>query len=209
MFSEELFSNLPRLHHLNLSSNLLQDFHNETFEKNEELELLDISHNKFVSFNEFTFKGLEVLEVGTNLISNVHLKHRKSFANKVFNASHNEIQLIDNTIFKHFTFLRHLDLSHNQIAFVTDGTFDTMSILVSIKLNNNALKTIGDSVFSGMKLKRLDLSENQLSSDSFLWSNVELEHLNLTYNYYKRLNASLLDNVLTDLWGKLSPSISL
>lgn len=48
---------------MNLSHNLLEDFMNGTFVKNEELVLLDISYNNFVAFTEFTFNGLEVLEV--------------------------------------------------------------------------------------------------------------------------------------------------
>lgn len=194
---------MPRLHHLNLSQNFLIEILNKTFEKNEELSLLDISYNKVDSFNEFTFKGLEVLEVRQSyLIFNVHLKHRKSFANKTLNASHNEIKFIDNTIFKHFTFLKYIDLSNNRIASVTDQTFKPMAILVSIELNNNEIMSIGDLEFSGMKLKLLDLSSNRLSSDNFLWSSVEIENLNLTNNAYKKLNATLLDNILTDLWGE-------
>lgn len=54
---------MPRLHHLNLSHNILASFDNETFSRNEELLTLDISHNEFSEFDESTFKGLEVLEV--------------------------------------------------------------------------------------------------------------------------------------------------
>lgn len=69
-FHQDLISNLPRLHSLNLSHNLLDDFSDDTFAKNEELLSLDVSFNYFVEFTEFTFKGLEVLEVcvGSNLI---------------------------------------------------------------------------------------------------------------------------------------------
>lgn len=54
---------MPRLHQLNLSSNRLDDFSDETFAKNEELVSLDIAHNNLKTFTELTFKGLEVLEV--------------------------------------------------------------------------------------------------------------------------------------------------
>ena len=62
-FEQELISNMPRLHHLNLSHNLLYELKDETFEKNEELISLDISYNKFEYFSNLSFKGLEVLEV--------------------------------------------------------------------------------------------------------------------------------------------------
>lgn len=54
---------MPRLHHLNVSHNLLHELKDETFEKNEELISLDISYNKFEYFSNLSFKGLEVLEV--------------------------------------------------------------------------------------------------------------------------------------------------
>lgn len=54
---------MPRLHHLNLSHNFLEEFDDDTFSKNEELVSLDISFNKFEEFSELTFKGLGVLEV--------------------------------------------------------------------------------------------------------------------------------------------------
>lgn len=85
---------------------------------------------------------------------------------------------------------------------MTDQTFEQSAILVSIELNNNSLMSIGDSEFSGMKLKLLDLSCNQLSTDNFLWAAVDIEFLNLTNNEYRELNASLLDNIQTDLWGE-------
>lgn len=62
-FSDKLISNMPRLHHLNVSHNLLTELLDETFSKSEELISLDISYNRLESFNEFTFRGLEVLEV--------------------------------------------------------------------------------------------------------------------------------------------------
>jgi Leucine-rich repeat (LRR) protein len=58
---------MPRLVHLNLSHNHLEELSDETFAKNEELTLLDISYNKFAEFSEYTFKGLEVLEVSVEL----------------------------------------------------------------------------------------------------------------------------------------------
>lgn len=63
-FDPNLISNMPRLHHLNLSDNLLDRLTDDTFAKNEELELLDLSDNYLGNFTENTFKGLEVLKVG-------------------------------------------------------------------------------------------------------------------------------------------------
>lgn len=60
---------MPRLHHLNVSHNLLHELKDETFEKNEELISLDISYNKFEYFSNLSFKGLEVLEVKLTFIA--------------------------------------------------------------------------------------------------------------------------------------------
>lgn len=58
---------MPRLHHLNLSLNLLEVLKDETFAKNEELEVLDISDNYIQNLTNLTFKGLEVLEVSKTI----------------------------------------------------------------------------------------------------------------------------------------------
>lgn len=202
-FDQQSVSNMPRLHQLNLSHNFLDGFINETFVKNEELVSLDISYNRFANFTEYTFKGLEVLEVRkltTNFILSF-IKYCKLPSNKVLNASHNEIKFIDSTVFKHFAFLKYLDLSNNQLTSLPDRLFNMTTSLVSIKLNNNSLESIDDAVFSDLKLKLLDLSCNWLSNDNFLWTSVDIEYLNLTWNEYKRVNISVLDNIVTDLWG--------
>ena len=78
-----------------------------------------------------------------------------------------------------------------------------MTLLKSLKLNNNSLTSIDDAAFVDLRLKLLDLSFNRLSSDNFLWpSTVNIEFLNLTHNEYKLINASLLDNTVTDFWGE-------
>lgn len=123
---------------------------------------------------------------------------------QVFNASHNAIKHIESAMFTDFTELRILDLGNNQINRLTDKTFDSVTILESIKLNNNSLMSIDDAVFSGLKLKILDLSINHLSSDNFLWApSIGIEYLNLTFNEYKLLNASVLENIVTDFWGEM------
>lgn len=211
-FHPELVSNMPRLHHLNLSHNVLEEFSDETFVKNEELLSLDVSYNRFEEFSELTFKGLEVLEVRTmQTIKRPPLSYQVSsfYANilyilQVFNASHNFIKGIDSTAFTELTKLRILDLGNNQITHLTDKTFTSMTLLKSIKLNNNSLMSIDDAVFSDLKLRRLDLSCNHLSNDNFLWpSSVNIEYLNLTFNEFKLINASVLENTITEFWGKV------
>lgn len=121
---------------------------------------------------------------------------------QVLNVSHNLIKYIDGEIFKDFSHLKYLDLSNNQITFLPDQTFSAMSRLESIKINNNSLTTIDDDVFLDLKLNHLDLSCNRLSDDNFLWPAVNIDYLNLTLNDYKEINASVLENVMTDLWGE-------
>lgn len=198
---------MPRLHHLNLSHNNLEAFDNETFNKNEELLSLDISHNLFSEFDEFTFKGLEVLEVFAlsyqSSPSNYIDKYCKFPLVQVLNVSHNAIAFIEGKLFTHFANLKFLDLSHNRISFVPAKTFGSMNMLLSIKLNNNTLLSMDDAVLSELKLSHLDLSCNRLSSDNFLWPSAGIKYLNLTFNAYKEINASVLQDVETDLWGTL------
>lgn len=106
-------------------------------------------------------------------------------------------------MFRELTNVKYLDLSNNQLVHLTDGTFSPMSQLVSIKLHNNSLYRIDDFVFAEFKLEALDLSFNKLSDDNFIWPIVTTEYLNLTYNEYESLNASVLENIVTDLWGEV------
>jgi Leucine-rich repeat (LRR) protein len=121
---------------------------------------------------------------------------------QVLNASHNAIQTIEGSFFTDFGFLQYLDLSSNNIIHLPNKTFETMSQLKSIKLNNNSLATIDDGVFSELKLNLLDLSCNQISNDNFLWPSLDIEYLNLTFNEYKEINSSVLENIETELWGE-------
>lgn len=123
--------------------------------------------------------------------------------NKVLNVSRNLLREVDKKIFRELTNVNHLDLSNNQLVHLTDGTFSPMSQLVCIKLNNNSLYRIDDFVFAEFKLEALDLSFNKLSDDNFIWPIVTTEYLNLSYNEYESLNASVLENIVTDLWGEV------
>lgn len=104
-------------------------------------------------------------------------------------------------MFRELTNLKFLDVGNNKISFIGDGTFNSMSILDSLKLNNNTLSVIDDYAFSELKLMLLDLSCNRLHSDNFLWAVVGIDYLNLTYNDFKELNASVFENIAIDLWG--------
>lgn len=128
-------------------------------------------------------------------------KYRK-FLVQVLNVSHNAIAFIEGKLFTHFANLKFLDLGNNQITFVPDKTFSPMSLLLSIKLNNNSLLSMDDAVLSELKLSHLDLSCNRLSSDNFLWPSAGIAYLNLTFNFYKEINVSVLRDVETDLWGE-------
>lgn len=204
-FEQELISNMPRLHHLNLSHNFLYDLKDETFEKNEELISLDISYNKFEYFSNLSFKGLEVLEVPSFLLILPPLFVHQCFITQVLNASHNAIKHIGNAIFTDLANLEVLDLSNNQITQLSDKLTDTTPLLKSIKLNDNLLQHIDDAVFTELELQHLDLSCNNLSSDAFLWpETISIAYLNLTFNAYTDINASLFDNIEIDLYGKTS-----
>jgi Leucine-rich repeat (LRR) protein len=119
------------------------------------------------------------------------------------NASHNAIIDIDSSMFTDLGNLRHLDLSFNHLIHVASD-FSTMPLLKTIKLHDNELQSIEDTAFKDLRLLHLDLSCNRLSSDNFLWSEtLEIAYLNLSFNAFSELNASVLENVVvTDLYGE-------
>lgn len=177
-FEADLLSNLPRLTFLNVSHNQLESVADHTFKKNADLRVLDLSYNKIEQFSEDSFKGLASLEV--------------------FNASHNQLTSpqLNKYIFKDFATLRSLDLSANKLTYVENKQFEYCARVESLNLSRNAIAEIDAEIFEDFRrLHVLDLSHNRLAEDAFLWPIVNLHHLNLSYNEFRRLNASLLQGI--------------
>lgn len=105
-------------------------------------------------------------------------------------------------MFVDFTNLKHLDFANNFITLLPNKIFESMQLLEFINFSNNSLKQIETNVFQELKkLTILDLSYNNLSLDNFMWPVIDLKYLNLTYNAYKHINVSVLENLVADLYG--------
>ena len=105
-------------------------------------------------------------------------------------------------MFVDFTNLKHLDFANNLITILPNKIFESMQLLELINFSNNTLEQIETHVFEELKkLTILDLSYNNLSLDNFMWPIINLKYLNLTYNAYKHINVSVLENIVADLYG--------
>lgn len=87
----------------------------------------------------------------------------------ILNLSHNKIVEIYELNFQKSTLLHDLNLSHNYIAKIAPKSFVKLLMLKSLDLSNNKLETFsqdlfGGSLFTGNKLRKLDLSYNQLTA---------------------------------------------
>ncbi|XP_055596813.1 protein artichoke [Uranotaenia lowii] len=176
IFETDLLSNLPRLAFLNISHNYLEQVGENTFKKNADLRTLDLSFNRIERFQEDSLKGLVSLEV--------------------FNASHNQLNLLNKYIFKDFSALRVLDLSGNRLPYIDNKLFEYCSRMEILNLSRNEINEIEPTIFEDTgKLAILDLSHNSLKEDAFLLPVINLQHLNMSYNQFARLNTSLLESI--------------
>lgn len=88
------------------------------------------------------------------------------------------------------------DASRNTLSFLADNQFEKMLSLAELRLRSNAIEKISVTSFHGAKeLVSVDLSHNRLASDAFLAGLGPIKSLNLSFNRYKRIDASLLKNI--------------
>lgn len=74
-----------------------------------------------------------------------------------------------------------------------DNRFAYLPIIETISLSHNDINYIHEFAFTDlMALQHLDLSYNQLASDSFVNFQSRLKTLNLSHNQYKTFNISIL-----------------
>ncbi|XP_050403630.1 fibromodulin-like [Patella vulgata] len=124
---ENVFQNLSRIYHLDLSYNRLisDSLRNvfSSFQRNSELSIIDAKHNRLKDIPPDVFEDF------------------KSSKRISLDLSHNEIQLLNISSFNGIQKLVLLDVSHNEIATVITGFNQHLQ---SISLENNNLFDLPD-----------------------------------------------------------------
>lgn len=212
----QIFSQLPCLISVDLSSNLINSVNQAAFNNiSSTLEIIDLSFNKILTFNESSLIYLNInvtLNLESNLInkfvqipenyldhSRLKMKHLNLHNNILNNFQSSNVEIKDlnlsNNHLRTFTITKEMikvNLKNNNI---TQILFNRNVKIESLNLSGNKLsKKSLHGLKEAARLKQLDISNNELEglhSNTFANLNV-LEELNLAASGLKNLSSQLL-----------------
>lgn len=169
-------ASLPNLVALNISMNLIGDG-NQTCLASQQLESLDASANRLTSLPATWLEKCES--------SLVHLKLDK-----------NQIEEIPPQSFANATHLQSLDLSSNNIRLIADESLTGASKLNVLRIANNSLETVETMALAELELESLDLSSNRLAEiPAALGRLAKLRKLDLSRNNISKLYQFMLNKL--------------
>ena len=164
-----LFNNLTKLKKIDLQNNKLTEISNNSFSGCQNLSTILLQYNQIsvIPVNLFTDTNIEVLNLGSNNISEVDglFHHIPTLQNLTLHV--NKIRMIPSTMFRGTHNLIKLDLQANQIETIETETFENLSNLKILILNRNLLNSLPSGLFRGcVSLQRLFLQNNNISDIS-------------------------------------------
>lgn len=137
-----IFSDIPNLEYLNLSSSNVRRMQKSSFDNALSLITLDLSHNLLQEIVKSTFK-------------------RASHLQELF-LNDNQIELIEYSAFKYLRNLTTLTLNNNRIKHLSSHAFDHLISLRTLLLNDNQISVISSALKPMMSLETLTLHNNAL-----------------------------------------------
>lgn len=138
-----------------------------------EISVADLGKNSIREISENAFRGivkLDVLELSTNQISNIHDATFQPVERMLIQLSlkYNKLNQMDtqrlSNIFSRFSSLRSLALDHNELGALPN--LSKMSKLEDVSLSNNKLETLNDPA-TGEQLLPSKVQDLQLSNNRF------------------------------------------
>lgn len=189
--TEDAFYGLRRIFELHLENNkirtLTPGFLNE-FEAN----VIQLKNNELVEVPNEVFKGLYgvmILDLSHNSISTLHpdsLKYLKGI--EVLDLEGNDVCTLPVGVFKHLRGLRTLNLAYNKFSSFPLGLFSPLTGLMHLNISYNRLKTFYADYLLPLRIIRLDISGNSLTTlnSVSLKENIpQLQWLVLNDNFWK------------------------
>ena len=134
-----IFSGVPNLIFLNLSSSTVASVSPRAFAELSSLKNLDFSYNKLTSLPNGTFAGLPSLNI--------------------LDISYNQLTSLPNGTFAGLPSLENLDISFNKLTSLPNGTFAGLPSLINLYLNYNRLASY-DGYNSGANVANSVLEES-------------------------------------------------
>lgn len=185
------FLGLKQLRRLDISVNSLRQIEDDSFEGLDNLEYLNLKDNNILLIPASALgrlPRLSSLQMDYNRIAALSGDILRSIAERVTQLilSKNVVRELPTGSFQYFQQLELLDLSSNLLTTLNSDAFAGLeNTLLSLRLSQNRISSISSPPITLMKLKRLDLSENELTdfprnTFSLLPS---LEYLNISHNY--------------------------
>ncbi|CAD6199148.1 unnamed protein product [Caenorhabditis auriculariae] len=217
VLQDESLSGASRLNSLALKNNSLEVVEPMALAELQ-LESLDLSRNSFTEVPAAVGRLAKVkrVDLSRNKISKLY----QFVLNKLNNLhsidlSHNELQSIGPFVFSDSAELTSLDLANNHISLLFKDAFAKCPKLRKLSLKYNRLKSLDDGLAQAAGVKRLDLSNNELSV--LQWSTLppNVEHLIADENNIALLGAvsgsklktvSLVGNVIAQLSADQLPN---
>ena len=158
---------LPQLEVLKLENNTIGSITSDSFTDCNKLRHLKLSGNNIHLLVESIFskaKNLEELNLSQNAIHSIHSDSLNGLLKLTkIDLSGNDIQKIPDDLFSGSHDVQWVDLSFNQITSLNRKLSKHLAHVEELYLANNALETLESGVFDGMKLKVLDLSNNDIT----------------------------------------------
>uniref|UniRef100_A0AC35U7D6 LRRCT domain-containing protein n=1 Tax=Rhabditophanes sp. KR3021 TaxID=114890 RepID=A0AC35U7D6_9BILA len=201
--SNDLFLGSKNLVELILSNNMLTHIRANTF-TDQSVKILDLSYNRIFKMDEDVFKsnGLEKLDLSNNILSEVPIACLRNIKGSLtlLNLNNNNIENIIRDQFKGFENITHLYLNNNNIHTIDEEAFKGLKNLQVLELSHNPITSWSPNALSRLssQLAELNLANTGLFYFPKISSNVKVKKLNISSNNLKDLS-SFNDNLLTKL----------
>ncbi|CAH0559320.1 unnamed protein product [Brassicogethes aeneus] len=184
------FLGLKQLRSLDISVNSLRTIEDDAFEGLNNLERLNLKDNNILLIPASALgrlPKLASLQLDYNRVAALSGDIFKSIAEKVTTLvlAKNVVRELPTASFQYFQQLEYLDLTRNLLTTLNTDAFQGLeNTLMHLYLSENRINSISGQPIALLKLRTLDLSENELYElpRNVFASLPELKHLNLSHN---------------------------
>jgi Leucine-rich repeat (LRR) protein len=195
---------LPKLSHLYLEKNKINEILPEPIASNSLLNHLDLDDNKTENFGKDVFFGmfnLRVIYLKGNKLQFLNLEKFLGLPNlqSLYLSSNRGLQVPTNRQFINSLSLKKLEISSCKIRSVSVKTFANVSELEWLDLSYNYLKNLDINILNALpKLSHLYLKSNQISEiiPGILEKNSFLEYLDLQDNIIDHLRSDVFNGLV-------------
>ncbi|XP_063233374.1 toll-like receptor 6 [Bacillus rossius redtenbacheri] len=204
--SAAMFQNSMLLESLDISnnrivvidSNIFRIFYNlrRVFLNNNNItvvgETRSLNENKNTCIHVYGLGNSQELDIN---VTDIESAPRRKQSIEEIDLSNNALEFLDNSMFKHNTFLKNITASYNSIHQINNGTFNNTIDLRILQLNDNELVVVNASLLKNLtRLYYIRLDRNRIEFiEKYTFQDlIALEYLFLSNNRLKTFDATSL-----------------